>query len=59
MSMDPHYVLQWDEAAHVVVVHDRMLLGTGAEHLVTQQKATIEYKQGVATERKRSNWQPG
>lgn len=49
LLLNQHYVLQYDEAARVGIVHDRALLGTLAERLRARQDARIDYSEGIAT----------
>lgn len=49
MRVNQHYVLQYDEAAHSAIVHDRALLGVIADHLVTRERITIDYNEGITT----------
>ena len=49
MRVDQHYVFQYHEAARAGIVHDRVLLGAIADHLVTRERITIDYKEGITT----------
>ena len=49
IAVGKHYVLQYDEASQVSVLHDRVLLGTQANQLAPHQSHRISYREGVAS----------
>lgn len=49
IALGKHYVLQYDEASQITVLHDRVLLGAQADQLSPQKSHRLSYREGVAS----------
>jgi len=49
IAVGKHYVLQYDEASKVSILHDRVLLGAQADQLAPQKSQRLSYREGIAS----------